>query len=239
MVDWEDQQRLEPIRSATTRFLIRVQQDVGPVAYQLVDKSMGAMEFQLMADYRYRAAERVEALGLERERARAARRTADRYNDVCLDLLTDGFPAAIEEVRQEFGGQTIDIRESLAIFEQEGREQIAGMDLKGEHAAMAGRTLTETVALANGSGINGLCDYLQDHASQLAELRRRRPEHNDPTAVIIGGILCGIGAIILAICWAVSGPGGCTNPFVIGLAIGFFGAGALVLLSALGVFLAA
>jgi hypothetical protein len=236
MTRWVDQQRMEPVRAANARLLVRVQEEVGPVAHRLTDQFFQAIDFQLMADYRYREAERVETLGLENERAQAARRAADRYNTTSLDVLTEDFPSAIDEVRQQFGDQDIDVRfrDSLASFEQEGREQLADMDLTAEQAAVAGNTLSETTAAANEFGINGLCDRLQDQASQFAELRRRRPEHNDPAATITGAILCGIGATILAICWAASGPGPCTDPVAIGLAIFFFAAGGMILLAELG-----
>jgi hypothetical protein len=234
MARWVDQQRMEPIRSANARLLARVQEDVGPAAHQLTDQFFRVIDFQLMADYRYREAESVEALGLESERAQTARRAADRYNNACLEVLADDITPAIEAVRQEFGDQTLDLRERLEMFEQEGREQIADLDLTGEQAAIAGRTLSKTVAVANGSGINGLCDQLQDQAAQFTALRRRRPKHNDPTHVLVGAILCGIGATIIAICMAASGPGPCTNPTAILLATFFFVSGGLILCAELG-----
>jgi len=237
MTRWVDQQRMAPIRSANARFLTRVQEDVGPVAHGVADRFLRAIDLQLMADYRYREAESVEALGLESERAQTARRAADRYNDACLEVLMDDIAPAIEEVRQQFGGRTIDIRDSMAMFEQEGREQIADLDLTSAQAVVASRTLSETIAIANDSGINGLCDQLQGQASQFAALRRRRPEHNDPTHIITGAILLGIGATIIAICMAASGPGLCTNATALLLAAFFFAAGGLILLGELGKFI--
>jgi hypothetical protein len=237
MARWVDQQRMEPIRGANARLLSKVQEDVGPAAHQLAERFLLGIEFQLMADYRYREAEGVEALGLEDARARVARRAADRYNGACLDVLADDIAPAVEEVRRQFGGRAVDFRDLMSMFEQEGREQLADLDLTGAQAAIAGRSLSETIAVANDSGINGLCDRLQDQASQFAEMRRRRPEHNDPTHVIVGAILLGIGATIIAICMAASGPGPCTNPVAIGLAIFFFASGGLILLAELGKFI--
>jgi hypothetical protein len=234
MARWTDQQRMESLRSASATALARIQEDVGPVAHRLADRFFQAIDFQLMADFRYREAERVEALGLENERAQVARRTADRYNTACLDVLTEDIPSAIEEVRRQFGGQTTDLRDTLAIFEQEGRGQIADMDLKGEHAAAAARTLSETIAVANASGINGLCDQLRDQASKFAELRRRRPEHNDPTALVVGGTFVGVGGAILAICMAASAPKPCTNSVALGLSGALIALGGFILLSELG-----
>jgi hypothetical protein len=239
MTQWMDQQRMEPVHNANARCLARVQEDAGPVAHRLADRFFQAIDFQLMADYRYREAERVEALGLENERAQAARRAANRYNTACLEVLTDDTPSAIEEVRQRFGSENIDFPDWLAIFEQEGREQIADIDLKGEHAAIAGQTLSETIAVAYESGINGLCDRLQDQVSQLAELRRRRPEHNEPGTFVLGASLMGLAAIIQGICWAASGPGPCSNATANAFSVIFGVSGAFIILASLGLLLTA
>jgi hypothetical protein len=98
MVRWTDQQRMEPLRSASATALARVQEEVEPAAHRLADRFFQAIDFQLMADFRYREAERVETLGLENGRAQAARRAADRYNAACLDVLTEDIPSAIEGV---------------------------------------------------------------------------------------------------------------------------------------------
>ena len=76
---------------------------------------------------------------------------------------------------------------------------------------MAERLLGETVAATEEGGIRGLCDQLDGRVAKFIELRRERPEHNNPIAFVVGGIIAGIGATILAICWAVSQPQGCTN----------------------------
>jgi hypothetical protein len=237
MARWTDQERMAPVRNARTTALAQIQSDVGPVAHRLADQFLQAIDFQLVADFRYREAERIEALGLEIESTPAARRSAERYNTACLDLLVEEVPAAIEEVRRQFGDQIVDFGSSLGVMEQEGLEQILDMDLKGEHAATAGRTLREIVAVANESGVVGLCDNLQNQASQLVELRRRRPEHNDPVIVIVGAIICGLAATILAICWATGGPGGCRNPTVLFLVALMFTLGGFLLAAELLAFI--
>jgi hypothetical protein len=235
---WSDQRHMERLRNASATALARVQEDVGPTAHRLADRFFQAVDLQLTSDFRYREAERVEALQLESPRAQAARRTADRYNDACLEVLTEEMPSAIQQVRDQFGGRSLDIRDSLAIMEQEGREQLADMDLKGEDAAEAGRILSETVAFANENGIDGLCDRLADQASQFATLRRRRPEHNSLAVTITGAMFCGVAATILAICWA-STPGGCRNPTVLGIVTVLFAIGAFILLTELLAYAAA
>ena len=107
----------------------------------------------------------------------------------------------------------------------------------GEHAAEAGRVLSETVAFANENGIDGLCDRLADQSSQFAALRRQRPEHNSLGATITGAMFLGVAATILAICWA-STPGGCRNPTVLGLVTVLFAIGGFILLTELLVFVA-
>jgi hypothetical protein len=234
MTQWRDQQHMASMRSARTTALARVQEDVGPDAHRLLDRFSQVFDFQFMADFRYREAERLEAVGLDDGRAQAARRAGDRYNSACLDMLGSEVPAAIETVRQQLGGVAVDFHDSLVMLEQEGLEQVADMDfLKGEHAVEAARTLRETVAVANESGMDGLCNHLQDQASKLAELRRRRPEHNDPVAVVLGAVLCGIAATILGICWASSGPRGCTNTTALTLVGVLFALGAFVLATSL------
>jgi hypothetical protein len=233
MGQWADDRRMEPMRNARATALARIQEAAGPTAHRLADRFYQAIDFQLMADFRYREAERVEALGLENERAQAARRVADRYNAACLELLTEEIPTAIQDVKQQFGDRRIDFRGSLAILESEGREQLADMDLRGDHAALAAKTMRDTVAVANNSGINGLCEGLENQARQFIELRRRRPEHNDPVSIIAGAILCGIAATMLGICWAANPTVGCRDATVLGIVTGLCFFGAFVLLAEL------
>lgn len=99
----------------------------------------------------------------------------------------------------------VDAREALTLFEQEIRDQIAAADFTGAQAKTAGRMLTETIAVANESGISGLCDRMHKQVNEFAALRRRRPEHNDPVTLVVGLVLIGLGAATVAACIALSG----------------------------------
>jgi hypothetical protein len=233
MGHWPDDARMEPMRNARTTALARIQEAAGPAAHQLADRMYQAIDFQLTADLRYREAERAEAIGLNDGRAQAARRVADRYNAACIELLTEEVPSALREVRDQFGDQRVDFRESLAVLEAEGLEQLASMDLKGDHAAAAAKTIRETVAVANDSGISGLCERLQNQTLEFAELRRERPLHNDPVTVIVGALMCGIAATMLGVCWALTPTTGCRDATVLGIVFALCVFGGFVLLTQL------
>jgi hypothetical protein len=221
-------ERVERINAAKCALLPQVLDAAGPSVHRLTDKFIQAAEFVEMADARYRKDERAHALGLTR--ADATRAAADRYNDAALELLTEDVPDAIKAVREEFGDKEIDARKPLALFEQEIRERIATTDISGAEAEAAGRMLTETIEVANQSGIGGLCDRLDQQVAELAELRRRRPEHNDPVRLVVGLIVIGIGAIIIGVCWAVT-LGGCRSNTVLGVAYLVFLLGITIIVS--------
>jgi hypothetical protein len=219
-----EQRHMERIYSARTAVLPAAEELAGATTRRLTDSLFQAAERATVADFRYRKAERESALGLDMEAAQWTRRTADRHNAACLELLTNVVPSAIDEVRHEFGDMRIDAKQALTAFAEEARYQVAETDFTHEEAVMAERLLSETIAAGEEGGIGGLCDQLDRRVADFVELRRERPEHNNPVAFVVGGIIAGIGATILAICWAVSQPGGCTNSdvtFVSGVLISF------------------
>jgi hypothetical protein len=227
-----EQHQVERIRAARMAATAPVLDAAGPAAHRLTDGLLRAAESSATADLRYRRAERLEALGLDRTRTQAVRRSADRHNQVAIELLEQAAPT-IEEIRREFGDRRIDATTALGVFAEEAREQIADADLSGEEAALGERLLAETLETANESGIAGVCDRLERDVSRLTELRRERPEHNNPIAFVVGGIAAGLGAVILGICWAVSGPGGCTNPTVLQISGGLIAFGLLIIVTGL------
>jgi len=222
---------MERIHSTKAAVLPAAEEVAGVAARRMTDQLLQSVERSVVADFRYREAERVVALGLDEGRAQSSRHAADRHNAACLDLLTDQVPTAIEDVRREFGDLEIDARQALSMFAEEVRYQVSEADFTGEQAAKAERVLDETIATAEASGIRGLCDRLDEHVDDFIELRRERPHHNNPVAFVVGGILAGIGAIMLGICWAVSGPGGCTNGDVLFWSGAFISSGLFIILA--------
>jgi hypothetical protein len=122
------------------------------------------LENSLEADLHHREAERIEALGLDKGGGDAARRIADRHNNITLALASDDLPTAIDALRREHGARHVDANtRTLDLFEEALRDRIPDLDLKGEHARIAGTLLHDSVLLAKKSGINRLCDAMEKH----------------------------------------------------------------------------
>lgn len=204
-----EQRCREAIECGNSVLLPAVEEVAGPIVKGLAGRAVQSFEYALVADLRYREAERAEALGFANDRARAA---ADRQNETCLELLNADVPEAIAQVRQEFRGRALDIRRELALFEAEARDQIIDTDFSKRDADTAARIVTQTVATASESGIEGLCDLLQEHTTQLADLRRERPEHNNPINAAIGAFCIVAGVATIAVCALANFPNGCRNP---------------------------
>jgi hypothetical protein len=197
--------------ATTSGRLPRVHELAGPRGQQLATSLFDALPLVVIADMRFREAERLEGLGLDRSRAAAAREGARRYNTASLEVLTQQVLPAIEEIRTEFGEATIDPR-PLRVFDMEAREQLAKSDLNGRRAAIARRLLSDAVTAGTDSGIGGLCDRLQHDGGQLIELCREREEHNNPIGLVVGGLVALAGIVIIGICNIQALPNSCSDP---------------------------
>jgi hypothetical protein len=196
----------------------------GPEVHQVADLCAQASEFAILADYRYREAERIEVFEPSGESSRRVREAANQKNDACLDLLSEPARFAIGEVQARFPGMPIEADPQLDIFHEELRDNLITTDLKAVDVRRMMEIEEQAFSTARESGVDGICTGLLRDVDHFIALRRRRPQQNDPVSVVTGGIFVGIGCLVLGICAAVSG-GACRNGTVrgIGTAIIIFG----------------
>jgi hypothetical protein len=197
--------------ATTSGLLPRVHETAGPKGQQLATSLFDAVPLIVIADMRFREAERIEVLGLDRSRAAAAREGAKRYNAAGLEVLTQRVLPALEEVRTEFGESGTDPR-PFSVFDMEAREQLAKTDMNRRRTAIARRLLSDTVTAGTDSGVGGLCDRLQHECGRLIELCRERDEHNGPVGAIVGGVVALVGGVIIGVCSILSAPEACSDP---------------------------
>jgi hypothetical protein len=156
----------------------------------------------IQADFHYREAERLEQMGLVDERSSIARGIADRYNTTAINGLTEGLPLALAHVRSEFSNARADSRSALQMYEDSALREIASADFKGQHAGMAARIVRAGVEVGNTRGITGACDEIDAHAIRFADIRRERPNQNDPIVAVFAAIANLVGTIGIIVCLA-------------------------------------
>ena len=195
-----EQETMSRVYNTAATLVPEVGKIAGATVQNLADAVLHSAALCLKADFRYREAERLEGMGLDVQRALAARRTADRYNTAVIESLTESLPRAIDQVRREFQELNVDARDALLLYEEMGLEEIAATDIKGTHAATGAKIVRDGVALASEAGIAGICNELDAHVARLADIRRERPHQNDPVTATIGAIMNFVGTVGLIVC---------------------------------------
>lgn len=224
-----EQEFVQSFNATTSGLLPRVLEVAGPKGHRLTASLFDAVSLTGIADMRFREAERIEALGLDRSRASVVRQGAMRYNAAGLEVLIQDVLPAIKEVQKEFGRAAID-PQAFKVFEMEAREQIARTDMSGRRAAIARRLLHDTITAGTDAGIGGLCDRLQHDCNRLIELCRKREKHNGLLGQAAGALMAGVGFLMIGICAALSAGQVCRNPTVLLWGGIFIAAGVLIFL---------
>ena len=218
------QSSFERLEGARTSMLTRILPVSGPEVHDFANVCAQSIEFAILADYRYREAERFEILLPNDERSPGIRRAADQKNAACLDLLAEPARDALDTIRERFHGMPIQADPEFQMFHDELTDNLLSTDIKAVDAQKMIQIERETFATARETGTDGVCSRLERDLDHFTALRERRPRQNDPVSLVAGGIFVGIGSLVLGICAAASG-GSCRSGTVrgIGTAIIIFG----------------